>query len=77
MDTNLISFYCVIAIILAAVAYTGTDGVLNLVRFAELKIKLTWIEFRANRLKKKLKKDLDKALASHVQQLLKNKHGKQ
>tara|TARA_Y100000389_G_C17449278_1_gene513657 strand:+ start:732 stop:962 length:231 start_codon:yes stop_codon:yes gene_type:complete len=76
MDTNLISFYCVIAIVLAAVAYAGTESTLNLVRFAELKIRLTWIEFRANQLKKKLKRDLDKALASHVQQLLKNKHGK-
>ncbi len=76
MDTNLISFYCVIAIVLAAVAYVGTESTLNLVRFAELKIRLTWIEFRANQLKKKLKRDLDKALASHVQQLLKNKHGK-
>ena len=76
MDTNLISFYCVVAIVLAAVAYVGTESTLNLVRFAELKIRLTWIEFRANQLKKKLKRDLDKALASHVQQLLKNKHGK-
>lgn len=73
MDTNLISFYCVIASVLAAVAYSGTENTLNLIRFAELKIKLTLIEFKANRLKKKLKKDLD----SYVQQLQKNKHGRQ
>ncbi len=73
MDTNLISFYCVVAIVLAAVAYSGTENTLNLIRFAELKIKLTLIEFKANRLKKKLKKDLD----SYVQQLQKNKHGRQ
>lgn len=70
MDTSLINFYCTVAIVLAAVAYAGTENILNLIRFIELKIKLTWIEFKANKLKKKLKKDLD----SYVQQLQKNKH---
>lgn len=73
MDTNLTSFYFLVIIVLAAVAYAGIENTLNLIRFAELKIKLTWIEFKANRLKKKLKKDLD----SYVQQLQKNKHGRQ
>jgi hypothetical protein len=70
MSNDLIGFYCTVAVVLGAIAYAGTENILNLVRLVELKIKLAWIEFKANRLKKKLKKDLD----SFIKQLQKNTH---
>lgn len=70
METDLTVFYYTIFIILGSVAYAGTDNTLKLIRYIELTIRLSWINFKTKRLRKKLKRDLD----SLIKQLQKDTH---
>ena len=56
---NLISFYLTFLIIITLITIGGVDGTLRLVRYIELRIKTTWIDYRLHQMKTKLKKELD------------------
>lgn len=62
MESSLVGFYCTFVIILGSIAYAGLENTLVLVKYVELRIRLSWIHFKSNRLKKRLKRELDSCL---------------
>lgn len=72
MESSLIGFYCTFVIILGLITYAGQENTLNLARYIELRTRLFWIHFRSNRLKNRLKRELDSCL----KQLQNEKNGR-
>jgi hypothetical protein len=55
----MLTFYLLVAILIAMIWYAGYEGTMRVFQYIELEIKYAWVKFRMWQMKRQLEKDLN------------------